>query len=77
MGSSRKIKGRPAIEIELTYDDVELIPNLIEEESFTEHILTETYDSISYAVENNLNKIDLFNISLPRLRLVEFFFLVI
>ena len=43
MGSSRKIKNRPAIEIELTYDDVELIPNLIEEESFTEHILTETY----------------------------------
>ena len=59
MGSSRKIKSRPAIEIELTYDDVELIPNLIEEESFTEHILTETYDSISYAVENNLNKIDI------------------
>jgi len=62
MGSSRKIKNRPALEIELTYDDVELIPNLIEEESFTEHILTETYNSISYAVENNLNKIDLFNI---------------
>lgn len=62
MGSSRNIKSRPAIEIELTYDDVELIPNLIEEESFTEHILTETYDSISYAVENNLNKIDIFNI---------------
>jgi len=62
MGSSRKIKTRPAIEIELTYDDVELIPNLIEEESFIQHILTETYDTISYAVENNLNKIDIFNI---------------
>jgi len=62
MRGSRQIKTRPAIEIELTYDEIGLIPNLSEEESFTDHILTETYDAISYAVENSLDKIDLFNI---------------
>tara|TARA_S200002703_G_scaffold146331_1_gene141323 strand:- start:729 stop:1058 length:330 start_codon:yes stop_codon:yes gene_type:complete len=62
MRGSRQAKTRPAIEIELTYDEVGLIPDLLEEESFKDHILTETYDSISYAVENSLDKIDLFNI---------------
>ncbi len=62
MRGSRQIKTRPAIEIELTYDEVGLIPDLLEEESFKDHILTETYDAISYAVENSLDKIDLFNI---------------
>lgn len=62
MGGSRYTKNRNAIEIELTYEDVELIHNLVEEESFVEHILTETYDSISYAVEHSLIQIDLFNI---------------
>jgi hypothetical protein len=62
MGGSRHTKNRNAIEIELTYEDVELIHNLVEEESFVEHILTETYDSISYAVEHSLTQIDLFNI---------------
>jgi hypothetical protein len=62
MRGSKQIKTRPAIEIELTYDEVGLIPNLLEEDSFKDHILTETYDSISYAVENSLDKIDLFNI---------------
>jgi hypothetical protein len=62
MGSSRKIKSRQATEIELTYDSVELIPNLGDEEAFKEHILKETYDAISYAVENNLKQIDIFNI---------------
>lgn len=62
MRGSKQIKTRPAVEIELTYEEVGLIPNLLEEESFTDHILTETYDSISYAVENSLDKIDLFNI---------------
>ena len=56
MGSSRKIKSRQATEIELTYDSVELIPNLGDEEAFKEHILKETYDAISYAVENNLKQ---------------------
>ena len=55
MGSSRKIKTRPAIEIELTYDDVELIPNLIEEESFIQHILTETYDTLSFSFSNTFS----------------------
>ena len=62
MRGSRQIKTRPAIEIELTYDEVGLIPDLLEEESFKNHILTEAYDAISYAVENSLDKIDLFNI---------------
>ena len=62
MRGSKQIKTRPAIEIELTYDEVGLIPNLLEEDSFKDHILAETYDSISYAVENSLDKIDLFNI---------------
>lgn len=62
MGGSRYTKNRNAIEIEITYEDVELIHNLVEEESFVEHILTETYDSISYAVEHSLIQIDLFNI---------------
>jgi len=62
MRGSKQIKTRPAVEIELTYDEVGLIPNLLEENSFKDHILTETYDAISYAVENSLDKIDLFNI---------------
>jgi hypothetical protein len=62
MGGSRHTKNRNAVEIELTYEDVELIPNLVEEESFIEHILTEAYDSVSYAVEHSLTQIDLFNI---------------
>jgi hypothetical protein len=62
MRGSRQIKTRPATEIELTYDEVGLIPDLLEKESFKDHILTETYDAISYAVENSLDKIDLFNI---------------
>lgn len=62
MGGSRYTKNRNVVEIELTYEDVELIPNLVEEESFIEHILTETYDSVSYAVEHSLTQIDLFNI---------------
>jgi len=62
MRGNKQIKTRPAIEIELTYDEVGLIPNLLEEDSFKDHILTETYNAISYAVENSLDKIDLFNI---------------
>tara|TARA_R100000773_G_C4176671_1_gene88109 strand:- start:203 stop:532 length:330 start_codon:yes stop_codon:yes gene_type:complete len=62
MGRLKKSKYKSAIEIELTYDNVDFIPNLIEEEGFAEHILCETYNSISYAAENNLNKIDIFNI---------------
>ena len=34
MRGSRQIKTRPAIEIELTYDEVGLIPDLLEENSF-------------------------------------------
>lgn len=62
MRGSKQIKTRSAVEIELTYEEIGLIPDLLEEESFKDHILTETYDAISYAVENSLDKIDLFNI---------------
>jgi hypothetical protein len=62
MRGSKQIKTRSAVEIELTYEEVGLIPNLLEKDSFKDHILTEAYDAISYAVENSLDKIDLFNI---------------
>jgi len=62
MRGSKQIKTRSAVEIELTYEEVGLIPNLLEEDSFKDHILTEAYDAISYAVENSLDKVDLFNI---------------
>tara|TARA_R100000734_G_C3280237_1_gene74026 strand:- start:343 stop:672 length:330 start_codon:yes stop_codon:yes gene_type:complete len=62
MRGSKQIKTRSAVEIELTYEEVGLIPDLLKEDSFKDHILTETYNAISYAVENSLDKIDLFNI---------------
>ena len=62
MRGSKQIKTRSAVEIELTYEEIGLIPDLLKEDSFKDHILTETYNAISYAVENSLDKIDLFNI---------------
>lgn len=63
MGRKKKQKvERRAPYIELEYSDVDNLKNLHKNEVFVAYILEETLESIEYAIENKLKKIDIFNI---------------
>jgi len=48
--------------IELVWDDKQDLIELQDEAKFTDFILRESYKSVKKAIENNLSKIELFNI---------------
>jgi|TARA_R110001592_G_scaffold82089_1_gene243287 hypothetical protein len=51
-----------AIYIELVWDSVQDLIDLQNSEQFTNFILLKSYDAIAKAIENNSDKVELFNI---------------
>lgn len=59
---------RKVTNVEIFYDHPEALNELLKQKKFIEFILEDSLKSIKYAADNNLDKIELFNI--PNLSLI-------
>ena len=63
MENSTNVKGGRKIPIvELVYRHPSQLLDLLKEEEFTLNTLKESYDGVKYAIENELSKVDLFDL---------------
>ena len=60
--NSKDDKEREVTHIELVWDSIQDLIDLSKSEHFSEFILLKSYDAITKAIEDNLDKVELFNI---------------
>jgi hypothetical protein len=65
----KKIKKREVVNVDIIYKNQEDITNLFSKKEFIDFVLKNSLEAINYAVENNLDEIQLFNIIKPPLHI--------